>query len=261
MNIKILFGSLLTIIVFGLVGLLFSFRKIFDKRTDMKKRKGGIEYLVYHYPAAPNPNIKAEDIAYFLQDKCGAGAHWVIGDEIIQTAPEDMRVNAVGGRKWVNWVPKSWLKGKITNDNSLSFEICLKRGDYNYNNNLMRVAASNFAWQLVNKGLDPSRVVRHLDVRGKYCPFFACVYLTEQEWKVYQRNPDISGFYNEYYENQVWFRFHKYVTFLYWKKRAERGQIDSKRLAEEVEKLGVVHSTFYGYGGIPYVKRFSPLKK
>ena len=260
MKNKIALGFLLTMMLCAFIMLFFSFRKLYDKPKDMKKRRGSIEYVVFHYTAAPNPNATSLDVAKFLYEKCGAGAHYVMGDEIIQTAPEDMRVNAVGGRVWANWVPKSWLKNKVTNDNSLSIEVCLKRGNFDYNNNLLRRVAWQFAWQLVNKGLDPSRVVRHSNVKGKYCPFFGCVYLSETEWDAYADKPDRSGYYNEKYEDSMWFRWHRYMTSVYYQKRFERGQIDKKQLDLLLKELGTVKDVWYGEGGIPPVKGSIPFK-
>lgn len=149
--------------------LSVSFVKIMD--LTVKKRNKKIEYLVVHYTANFAPGANARMNAYYLRKKSNAGTHYCIDDEeIIQCTDEQNVAYAVADRKWLGFVPKFWLKDKIRNNNSLSFEMCLGGG--RNDSLIIDRTAQMLGWQLVNKGLDLSRVVRHHDVSGKHCPRF-----------------------------------------------------------------------------------------
>jgi N-acetylmuramoyl-L-alanine amidase CwlA len=183
--------------ILGLVFMLFvggvSFKKILDKHT--RKRKDKVEYIIVHYTANLHPNASAEMNAMYLRNKRAAGCHYAIDDEeIIQCVPEDQVAYSVGDRKWLGFVPKPWLKGKIFNENSISYEMCLGGG--RNDSLIVDMTARCVAWQMINKGFlrneliqvyssveqrkltflrkvpDMGRVVRHHDVSGKHCPKF-----------------------------------------------------------------------------------------
>lgn len=144
-------------------------------KTKIKRRQP-IEYIVVHYTANLNPRADARMNAYYLRNKHRAGTHYCIDDkEVIQCTPENMIAYAVGDRKWFGFIPKPWFinqngSRKIRNANSLSFEMCLGGG--RDDDKIIETTAQMIGWQLVNKGLDISRVVRHHDVSGKQCPKF-----------------------------------------------------------------------------------------
>lgn len=166
---------LFTVLVIPLF-LSVSFYKIIDK--TVKKRKDRIEFLVVHYTANTHPEADARKNATYLRNKRAAGTHYCIDDEeIIQCTEEDNIAYAVGDRKWIGFIPKPWLSGKIKNNNSLSFEMCLGGG--RNDSIIIETTAQQLGWQLVNKGLDISRVVRHYDVSGKHCPRFC---YSDKKW-------------------------------------------------------------------------------
>ena len=153
-----------------------SFYKIMDK--TVKKRREKIEFLVVHYTANPNPGADARMNAIYLRNKSGAGTHYCIDDkEIVQCTDESNVAYAVGDKKWLGFIPKPWLLNKIRNNNSLSFEMCLGGG--RNDSLIIETTAQQLGWQLVNKGLDISRVVRHNDVSGKHCPRF---FYADKQW-------------------------------------------------------------------------------
>lgn len=153
-----------------------SFVKIIDK--TVKKRRDRIEFLVVHYTANTNPGADAKMNAIYLRNKRAAGTHYCIDDkQIIQCTDEHNVAYAVGDRKWFGFIPKPWLKNKIKNNNSLSFEMCFGGG--RNDSLIVETTAQQLGWQLVNKGLDISRVVRHHDVSGKHCPRF---FYMEDKW-------------------------------------------------------------------------------
>ena len=184
-------------IIIGIVSLLFiggiSFKQILDR--TVKKRSMKIEYLVIHYTANASAAANAEMNARYLRNKEQAGTHYCIDDqEIIQCTDENNVAYAVGDRKWLGFIPKPWLKNKIKNNNSLSFEMCLGGG--RNDSMIVEKTAQIIGWQLINKGFlrtdstwiwddslnkqvlftkkvpDLGRVVRHHDVSGKHCPKF-----------------------------------------------------------------------------------------
>lgn len=149
--------------------LSVSFVKILD--DTVKKRNRKIEYLVVHYTANLHKNADAVANAKYLQRKSHAGTHYCIDDaQTVQCTEERNVAYAIGDRKWAGFIPKFWLKDKITNNNSLNFEMCL--GPSRNDSLIIDRTAQYIGWQLVNKGLDISHVVRHHDVSGKHCPKF-----------------------------------------------------------------------------------------
>jgi len=170
-----------------------SFRQILDRHT--RKRKDKIEYIVIHYTANLHPKASAEMNARYLQRVRNAGCHYAIDDdEIIQCVPENQVAFTVGDRKWLGFIPKPWLKGKVFNENSISYEMCLGGG--RDDSLIVDITAQAVAWQILNKGFfryenipvwnssekkelhvvrkvaDLGRIVRHHDVSGKQCPKF-----------------------------------------------------------------------------------------
>jgi len=161
--------AVLFIVVLLPFALSVSFYKIMDR--TVKKRRDRIEFLVVHYTANPNPGADARMNATYLRNKEGAGTHYCIDDEeVVQCTDEGNVAYAVGDKKWWGFIPKPWLSNKIRNNNSISFEMCLGGG--RNDSLIIETTAQQLGWQLVNKGLDISRVVRHYDVSGKHCPRF-----------------------------------------------------------------------------------------
>lgn len=199
-RLKYILGLILFIFIGGV-----SFKQIIDRHS--RPRKSKIEYIVVHYTANTSVGATAEMNARYLQRKESAGAHYIIDDNsdinqgVIIGVPEDRVAYAVGDRKWLGFIPKLWHKGKIFNENSLSFEMCLGGGR---NDSLIIERTAMFvAYQLLNKGLyssqfktvngkeyvrkipDLGRVVRHHDVSGKYCPKF---YYKDPNWNQEKEN-------------------------------------------------------------------------
>lgn len=164
---------LIGLFVLSFVGAI-SFAQILD-RTKIR-RKFKIEYIIVHYTANMSPNADAQMNALYLRNKRQAGTHYAIDDQhIIQCTDENNIAYSVGDRYRRGFKPKPWLlkangSRKILNHNSLSFEMCLGGG--RNDEVIIETTAQMVGWQLVNKGLDISRVMRHHDVTGKFCPKF-----------------------------------------------------------------------------------------
>ena len=203
--------------------------KMLDRHHRDGDRK---EWICIHYTAAPCKYGDAKSVAGFLLRKRNAGAHYVVDDSlIIQTALEDWAVPAVGGRNWRGFEPKNDLNKKVTNANSINYEMCL--GFQRDNERIIEVTAAAAAYQMVNKGLDIGAIVRHHDVRGKFCPFFGSVLLSEKQWLVFYKNPVGSGFWNQEYENRQFYRFKLLVQY-YHNQQLIRKDMKKERISPEM---------------------------
>lgn len=197
---RYILGLILIVLISGV-----SFVRILDKTK--KKRTRRIEYIVVHYTANLNPGADAVMNATYLRNKEGAGCHYCIdgitrGNDnsgIIQCTDEQNVAYSIGDRMWLGFVPKKWFmdgdKRKILNNNSLNYEMCLGGG--RNDSLILDITAQQIGWQLVNKGLDLSRVVRHYDVTGKHCPRFC---YQDKEW-------------DQKKEDGQWWKFRQRVKF------------------------------------------------
>lgn len=215
------------LIIISLIGAV-SFAQILD-RTKIK-RKMKVEYIIVHYTANMSPRADAEMNALYLRNKRQAGTHYAIDDEnIIQCTNENMVAYAVGDRYRRGFTPKPWLlkpngSRKVLNHNSLSFEMCLGGG--RNDDAIIETTAQMVGWQLVNKGLDISRVLRHHDVTGKFCPKFD-----------YYENDSIPVFNAEYWnqskEDSCWTDFKKrvirYQEFHLSEKERKKAELKSRK--------------------------------
>ena len=188
---------------------MISFRKILD--NTKKQRNRSIEYIVIHYTANLGENADAEANAKYLQKKRQAGTHYCVDDtEILQCTEEHNVAYAVGDRHWFGFIPKPWLKSKILNNNSLSYEMCLGGG--RNDSLILEMTAQSVGWQLINKGfynskyeVDLGRVVRHHDVTGKHCPKFS--YINPKTGK-----PDVN-YWDQKLEDGLFWKFKQRVKF------------------------------------------------
>lgn len=211
---------LISVAMIGYVSFMVS-RKVPDR--TIKQRTMPIEYLVIHYTANLSNGADAYANARYLQRTHRAGTHYCIDDvEVIECTEEQNVAYAVGDKRWRGWSPKPWLDGKVFNNNSLSFEMCLG-GDRN-DTIIEDKTAQMVGWHLVNKGLDLSRVIRHHDVTGKHCPKFG-----------------YNGEWNQVYEDSCFFAFKLKVNKYY------QYQLERKRLFKErgiwVDSLQVGQTT------------------
>lgn len=229
MNILLKYHMTILCILAFCAGLNLNGIKMLDRHHRDGERK---EYIGIHFTACPCKYGDATSVAGFLMRKRNAGAHYVVDDSlIIQTALEDWAVPAVGGRNWKGFEPKNRLDERVTNANSINYEMCL--GWERDNERIVDVTAAAAAYQMVNKGLDIGSVVRHHDVRGKYCPFFGSVLLTEEQWLVYYKNPVGSGFWNQAYEDRMFYRFKLLVQY-YHKQQVIRKDMKKERISPEM---------------------------
>lgn len=137
----------------------------------------GIKYIVVHYTGAPGS--AANNATYFSTGYRGASAHYFVGysGEVWQSVSDSLAAWSVGGNKYPGTAGGS-VYGKCTNYNSINIEMCVRtsgsRSDTSkdwYFENATINSTVKLVQELMKKYNVPlSRVVRHYDVVGKYCP-------------------------------------------------------------------------------------------
>ena len=149
-------------------------QKKISKYNHYSGRSGqGIKYIVIHYVGAVS--TAANNAAYFAGGDRGASAHYFVDDTSIWQSVEDKNAawHCGGGRQSSDG---GSLLGKCTNLNSIGIEMCCKKKDGKLY--ITDATKANTAWlvqYLMKKHSIPaSRVVRHFDVNGKYCPGGYC---------------------------------------------------------------------------------------
>lgn len=196
--------------------LTISFTRIMDKMVRHRTKK--IEFLVVHWTANTRSGADARANAYYLRNKRNAGTHYCIDDQdIVQCTDEENVAWAVGDRKWRGFEQKPWYKGKILNNNSLNFEMCLG-GDRN-DSIVKDWTAQLIGKRMVTYGLDISRVVRHRDASGKPCPRFC---YNDPEWNEVKEDSCFAEFkkiVDRYYQfnlarKEIWKQTNEWVDTL-----------------------------------------------
>lgn len=199
----------------------FKVSKRWDKNHSTGTRK---LYLGVHSTNNPWEWGSAENNAAYLVNKSGAGAHFVVDDkEVWNTADETWSVPSVGGKNWPGFKPKQWLDGKVTNANSINWELCL--GWSRDNTLIIEQSAAHIGAYLVKYGLEPGAIVRHYDVKGKPYPFFGQLYMTPEEWKEFYRNP-ACGYWDQASEDRLFYLFKLRCTFYYLGNMVRLGKIN-----------------------------------
>ena len=127
------------------------------------KSARNIKYIVIHYTGNNTDTAKA-NANYFKNSNRNASAHYFIDEENVCQVVEDKDVAWAVGRNYGS----NNLFGTVTNNNSISIEMCSKNGriaDKTFNNTV------ELTKQLMKKyNISASNVVRHFDVCSKQCP-------------------------------------------------------------------------------------------
>ncbi len=174
--------------------------------TKYKAKGTRKEFCVAHSTNNPWAWGTAKNNAEFLTRNRHAGGHKVVDDqEMWQTADYSWSVSAVGGKPWRGFKPKPWLKNRVKNNNSISWEMCL--GWDRDNTAIVERTCADIGYVLVTQGLEIGAVVRHHDAVGKYCPFFGQLYMTDREWLEFYKNPSRSGYWSQGDEDGMFYKF------------------------------------------------------
>lgn len=138
------------------------------------RNKGDIKYIVIHYTANVGDTAEANG-EYFKDPNRNASAHYFVDDTTVVKSVNDLTMAwAVGGVKYNDYKRTGGAKfyGIATNHNSISIETCgirvngvIKASDDTLDNVVILTR------KLMKRyGIPASRVIRHFDVTGKYCP-------------------------------------------------------------------------------------------
>ena len=137
------------------------------------------KYIVVHYTANGGSTATAKSNAkHFSSTDREASAHYIVdeGDTVYCCVPPSNAAWAVGDSG------KGWLKGIVTNFNSISVEMVSHSNKDGYYIPSKTVSnAIELIRQLMSEYKIPiSNVVRHYDITGKLCPK---PYVEEGKWQ------------------------------------------------------------------------------
>lgn len=145
-----------------------------------------IIYPVIHFTA--NKTSKAINEAKFYRDtnKRSAGAHYFVDSTSAYESISPLKIAyAVGGSRYTDYKTTGGasLYKKVTNSNSVSIELCSTNGvisDATINNCIELL----YHLKSIYPNLDLTKVCRHFDVTGKYCPasYYDGKYHSDDKW-------------------------------------------------------------------------------
>lgn len=151
-------------------------QKFITKRKNTRPgwKQVGIRGIVVHYTA--NPGAGAENHYRYFNNGAGgrsASAHYFVdAKEIIQIIPDNevaFHVNEGKTRK-LSWMNAS-ISGYVGNGNvcSIGIEMCQEK-DGSFHPNTVKQTQELIAMLMKKYNIGISRVVRHYDQTGKFCP-------------------------------------------------------------------------------------------
>lgn len=155
---------------------------------------GEIQYLVLHY-TGNDGDTAANNAVYFQNNVVKASAHYFVDDTTVYRSVPELKVAwAVGGKLYSDVVETGGgsMYGVITNQNSLSVELCdtKKNGSYQASEATQKNAAQ-LCRELMDRYQIPiSRVYRHFDVTGKHCPSY---FMDEVAWQTFKSRLKLSA--------------------------------------------------------------------
>lgn len=163
-----------------------------DLHADRGNYGGGrsireIQYLVVHY-TGNDGDTALDNARYYRDNVIKASAHYFVDDTTVYcSVPELWTAWAVGGKKWADCAQTGGgrLYGVVTNENSISVELCDTRRDgvYGASEETLRNAAELCLKIMALYGIPVEWVVRHFDVTGKHCPAYM---MDPAAWKAFR---------------------------------------------------------------------------
>lgn len=135
----------------------------------VKRSWSSIKYIVMHYTG--NVNDTPENNCKYYQGKNrGASAHYYVRDnKIVVSVPPEYGAWSIGGKPY----SKQPYYNKATNQNSISIEMCGSKNSNEASGTTIDTACELAAILLHKANLTPASLIRHYDVTGKYCPWWA----------------------------------------------------------------------------------------
>lgn len=143
-----------------------------------------IKYIVIHYTANDGDRDESNG-RYFQNNVVKASAHYFVdSDSITQSVKDDRIAWAVGGKKYNDCAKTGGGKyyGKCVNSNSISIELCddVKNGTIYPSDKTIENALELTEYLMKKYKVPKSKVIRHFDVTGKYCPAY---WMDDKDWK------------------------------------------------------------------------------
>lgn len=137
----------------------------------VKGRKEKIKYIVIHDTGNKSLGANADaHYRYFNSGYVGQSAHYFVDqNEVIQIIEDNDTAWAVGDGKG---------KYGVTNNNSLSIEICVNDGDYTRE---VQLTIELTAYLMKKHNIDINHVIRHYDASKKNCPAF----MSKNNWEAW----------------------------------------------------------------------------
>ena len=169
------------------------------KGYNVSKRTDPIMYIVIHYVGAEGTAL--ENMKYFSSANRSASADFFVGHggEIYQYNPNikaQYSWHCGGGRQSSRG---GSLYGKCKNANSIGIELCCKKvgGNWTFSDATVKAAATLVKFLMEEYGVPASRVCRHFDVNGKYCPNVSGWLEPSSEWDMFKAS--LTGTVNQIY--------------------------------------------------------------
>ena len=137
----------------------------------VKGRQEKIKYIVIHDTGNKSLGANADaHYRYFNSGYVGQSAHYFVDqNEVIQIIEDNDTAWAVGDGKG---------KYGVTNNNSLSIEICVNDGDYTRE---VQLTIELTAYLMKKHNIDINHVIRHYDASRKNCPAF----MNKNNWEAW----------------------------------------------------------------------------
>lgn len=139
----------------------------------IKRSPDKIKYIVMHYTGNTN-DTALNNCKYYQGANRGASAHYFVDDNGIWVSVPPQYVAwsvGMGSRKTPYSVQSHW---KIANNtNTISIEMCGSKTGPEASAKTKQRACELAVALLQRYHLQPSAVIRHYDVTGKYCPWWA----------------------------------------------------------------------------------------
>ena len=199
--------------------------------TKANRNKWDLHYIVVHYDAGKKATAR-NNVDAFTHLLTGTSAHYFV-DELEVAMSLDPRhiAHHCGGKKYANGTPAP-LHGICRNANSIGVELCsdFVNGRYVITPQTEERGAKFVADLMKKWGVPLSRVVRHYDVTGKYCPM---PYVETREWERFKSK--VWAYYNGLNKEEE--------EMLYYEKLTDIPAGEQREVVENLVDMGIIKGT------------------
>lgn len=143
-----------------------------------------IKYIVWHYTASDGASDENSG-NYFKNNVTKTSAHYFVDDDSVTiSVPDSYVAYSVGGSRYSDYKKTGGarLYKVATNANTLNIELCdvVKNGKHDVTEKTLENAIELTRSLMKKYNISISRVIRHFDVTGKYCPAY---FMDEAKWR------------------------------------------------------------------------------